>query len=158
MKNNRLLKVLSLVLSFSFVLSLWCVPAGALSTATGYYNKMMDSYTALDGTFTLSANSRFFIVSQNEPEETLVEFVKLAASQFAADGKPDSNPLPVIWGGELLSRPGDVLVVLDPSYAEDEYSLTAKSNAVVTASNNRGVLYGLNALLKYIRMENSTCA
>ena len=71
MRKNRLLKVLSIVLSLSFVLSLWCVPAGALNTATGYYNKMMDSYTALDGTFTLSANSRFFIVSEDEPDEDL---------------------------------------------------------------------------------------
>lgn len=157
MKKNTFLKVLSFVICVSLLLPSLGVPTGAFSTATGYYNKMLDSFTELDGTFTLSANSRFFIVSDGTPDEAVLAVVKLAAAQFAADGTPSEAPLPVIWGEASLSRAGDLLVVVDPDYAEDEYSLSVQSTVVVTASNNRGVLYGLNTLLKYIRMEgNST--
>lgn len=134
--------------------------APALAAAdTSELGALADSFTSNSSTFTLSASSRFFIVADEEADltEDLLQTVRLAQRQFAADGRPSENVLPIVWGEESWAKDGDIVVKLDPSsgLATEAYKLAVTTKAVVTASDVDGLLYGLNALQKHFRVGDS---
>ncbi len=116
-------------------------------------------HTAYD--FTLTDKTRFFIVSDGTPSQELIDTVKLAQKQFAADG----YVMDVVWGTEAAAETGDIVIKMDSSYAAEQYNLVVKLKAELKASDMRGVLYGLNMLQKHFRFAsaylesnpNSTC-
>ncbi|MBR6797046.1 MAG: family 20 glycosylhydrolase [Clostridia bacterium] len=153
MKKVKGLGFLAFILCLSLVLPSLVFDVSAATTGFLNLNKLMDTSSTSSGSFTLTADSRFFIVSKAEPAENLVEVVQLASGQFAEDGKPTSQTLPIVYGTELFSQDGDILIVINDTYAPDAYRISVDSKIKITASNDRGVLYGLNTLLKYFRAE-----
>lgn len=118
---------------------------------------LADSYQTQSGTFTLNDSSRFYIVSDTEPAGSLLETVQLVQRQFAADSKPSAKVLPIVWGPADWAKNGDIVVNLDASsgIGAEVYQLDVASTAKVTASDVDGLLYGLNMLHKYFRVNNS---
>ena len=118
---------------------------------------LIDSYAANDTAMGLTANSRFFIVTNVTPSDALQQTVELAQRQFAADGVPTAEPMQIVWGDVSYAKAGDILIELDASsgIAAEGYSVAVTDRAVVTASDVDGMLYGLNMLLKHFRAAGS---
>lgn len=131
--------------------TLFLLPTRAADTSS--LGKLADSFTANTDTFKLTDESRFFIPTTTPPSDALVQIVQLAQQQFAADGYPSATPMPIVWGKADLIDDGDIVVILDPgsSVGTEGYQLQVTGHATVTAKDLRGLMYGLNGLLKHFR-------
>ena len=149
--GTALILVLAMVAGF-----LLLIPTKAADTRD--MGSLADSFAANSSTFTLSENSRFFIPTTDIPASDLVSTIQLAQQQFAADGYPSGNAMEIVWGKESLIEAGDIVIRLDASatvMGAEGYQLTVNTYATVTARDLRGLMYGLNALLKHFRMAGS---
>ena len=121
---------------------------------------MAQEYRRLKGTYILSRDSRFYIVTEEDklPAEELVKTVQTMSSQFAAMGLPSDEPLPVVYGQAGLESRGDIVVNL---VSEDEYlhgietadlqqtyRLDINDTASVEAVSTDGIWYGLLTLMQ----------
>ena len=149
--SRHWLRICALVLVVALLAgTFFLLPGRAADTSS--FGKLTDSYTPGSGSFTLDGNSRFFIPSgSTAPDPALVELVQLAQQQFAAAGYPNNDVMPIVWGKSDLVQSGDILIRLDPAsgVGAEGYRLDVGSYASVTAQDVRGMLYGLNALLKH---------
>lgn len=148
-----LIRLAALALALVLVISAVAfLPSHAADTSD--LGMLADSFAANGSSFTLSDSSRLYIVATAAPARELVEVVQLAQQQFAADSLPSATVMPIVWGDTSKSAAGDILIHLDADcgLAADGYKLDADGTAAVTASNVRGILYGLNALQKHFRM------
>ena len=148
-RSIALLMALVLVIGIAFV-----VPSRAASTAN--LGKLVDYFQANTSTFTINANSRFFLAS--EPTGELLQTVQLAQRQFASDGRPTSSPMDIVWGDTAMLRAGDIFIKLvanDADIGAEGYKIIAESYATVIAEDVDGLLYGLNMLLKHFRNGKS---
>ena len=153
-KARYILRGLALVLVVAVVASLFLtVPTDAVDTSD--LGKLVDSFTSNSSEFTLSTSSRFFIETTTQPSDELVETVQLAQTQFAADSIPSAELLPIVWGDSSLILPGDIVIRTNASVAAEGYQLSVTNAAVVSASDVRGLLYGLNMLQKHLRKAGS---
>ena len=136
---------------------------------------LAQKYKPLRGTFRISKETRFYIISE-EPQqkgegtdvaEDLAETVRLASSQFAAYDLPSKHPLDVIYGAERFCRKGDILIDLtDPDDFQprvktvdinETYKLyIEEDNVRITACGTDGIWYGLTALLEIARENSKT--
>lgn len=146
-------RLLSLLIISVVIISL-ITPATA-SAASSYLGKLLDSYSSIDGEFTLSTSSRFYIVSETEPAGELIETVQLAQREFAAAGKPTTSTLEIAWGPEEYVKTGDIVIKVDSLLGAEAYQMIVSQEATVVAGDCDGLLYGLNTLLKYFRYNNS---
>ena len=151
---RRLIAIIMLVV-MTFNCDMGVIAAESDVTNLG---KLADSYEKQDGSFSLVATSRFFVVSNSEPTGELLQTVQLVQQQFAADDKPSGVMLDIVWGPITRAKTGDIIVNLDTSsgLAAEAYSLDVSNKAIVTASDVDGLLYGLNMLHKYFRAADST--
>ena len=78
---------------------------------------LTDSYKAGSGSFTLTADSRFYFVSDAEPNETTKELLQFISQQFALDKLPSAQTLPIRYGEEKYAQTGDVILKLDMAAA-----------------------------------------
>lgn len=135
------------------------VPAVRASAAADVsaLGQLADSYWANNSVFTLSGNSRFYVVADAEPTRALIQTVQLAQRQYAADGKPTGRVMEIACGPEDWIMDGDIVVRLDPDsgLGADGYKLDVAGSATVTAGDVDGLLYGLNMLLKTLRNAGS---
>ena len=154
--KKRLKNIFAIVLALLITASAVSPVFAADSSSLG---SLADSYNAQSGTsFTLNDSSRFYIVSSDtEPAGSLLETVQLAQRQFAADARPSTEVLPIVWGPADWAKNGDIVVNLDTGsgIGAEGYRLDVASTAKVTASDVDGLLYGLNMLHKYFRFTNS---
>lgn len=127
------------------------MPASAATTSE--FGKLLDSYSADSGKFTLSETSRFYIVADEEPVSDLLETVQLAEREYAAAEKPNSDPLAIAWGPGEYTKSGDIVVKLDSTLAAEAYRLNVSDIAIVSAADCNGLLYGFRALLKNLRSK-----
>lgn len=107
--------------------------------------------TSASGAFTLTSQSRFYIVSDTDPTGTaLGTYVQTASSEFAAEGKPVGTTLPIVYGAETNAAEGDIVIKVDASLGKSEmYNLTVtSSNIEITASDAAGVLHALHTVLQ----------
>ena len=148
--------VLALVLLVGIV---FMVPSQAAAD-TSNVGKLVDYFQANSSTFTLNANSRFFLAE--EPTGDLLKTVQLAQRQFAADGIPSSTPMDIVWGDTAMLRAGDILIQIVDSDVDDDkdigaegYKLVVTNFATVKAEDIRGLMYGLNMLQKHFRNAGS---
>lgn len=100
--------------------------------------------------FTLTEESRIFVVSHMEPGAVLLQTAQLLQRQFAADGME----LSLVWGEARWIKDGDIVLTMDCGIPEEGYVLEINSVARITASDCDGLLYGGNALQKRLRTEN----
>lgn len=158
LKNTK--KILSFALVVCTILSVICssvMVTNAAETINGVYSyniykDMTDGFTAKKSyDFQLNDGADLYIVSDTAPSEELMATVRLAQKQFAADG----YELNINWGAKSSAGTGDVLVNIDGTYKSEQYRLNVTNKASVTASDTRGVLYGLNALQKHLRVADT---
>lgn len=110
------------------------------------------SVTAGSGTFTLTADARFYIVSEDDPTGTdTAVYVQTASSEFAAKGIPSSSVLPIVYGDASGARTGDIVIIPQSSAVSQAqgYILTVTSSFIqLNAKDAAGVLNGLHTLLQ----------
>ena len=103
-----------------------------------------------DGTFSLTADSRLFLVSDTDPTgTTLATYVQTAASVLAAKGIPSSTPLDIVYGKESGAQAGDIVIRLDSSATghSEGYVLNISTDRItITADDAAGVFYALITL------------
>lgn len=151
--KKRFRRFFAAVLAFAIVVT---IAANVSAVDTGSLGKLLDSYQAQNGTFTLGSSSRFYIVSETEPTGSLLQTVQLVQRQFAADSRPSEKVLPIVWGPADWAKAGDIVVHLNTNsgIGGEGYKLDVSTTAKVTASDVDGLLYGLNMLHKYFRNAN----
>lgn len=147
-RSIALLMALVLVVGIAFV-----VPSNAASSAD--LGKLVDYFQPNTSTFTLNANSRFFLAS--EPTGELLKTIQLAQRQFAADGIPTATPMDIVWGDTKMLRAGDIFITIadDKDIGPEGYKIVAETYATVSAEDVDGLLYGLNMLQKHFRNAKS---
>ncbi|MBR0399499.1 MAG: family 20 glycosylhydrolase, partial [Mogibacterium sp.] len=132
---------------------------------------LTQSYTKTDGSFTLSSESRFYIVSEDMPSDELYSTVRLMDAQFAAYGLPAEKPLPVVYGKAEKAEAGDIII--DP-VTEDglgigktgiktadinqAYILNLGEKAEISACGTDGIYYGLLTLMGMLREKQNSNA
>ena len=155
--KKGMIKALCAFLLLSLVISVLPVAYAADSSVT----KFVDSYSAGNGTFTLSQDAKIYVVSDAEPTGMLLSTLKLATSLMAADGVPSSTALNITFGSEDNIREGDIVVREDAALYGEAYRLnvTAKNITVYYTAgdaqhfyNDEGshnsLLYGFHTLIK----------
>ena len=118
-------------------------------------------YSRQKGSFILTKDSRFYIVSDEEPDKELAETVRLIDSQFAAYGLPTGKPLSVVYGKKDFARKGDIVVSLvdeedflpgiKTADMEETYRIDVDETAAVEAVGQDGIWYGLIELMQMCR-------
>ena len=148
MMRKKIRNSIALLVLLAMVVTL-VAPTGVMAagTSTSDLGALLDSYTANDETYTISASSRLFVISDTEPSGDLLQTVQLAQRQFAADG----YELDIVWGPESRAKDGDIVVNLIAAFKTEAYQLDVTTTAKVTAGDVNGLLYGLNMLQKHIR-------
>lgn len=154
-KNTK--RIVAFFILIALVVSCIMPTIPTKAAAQSSLGELADAYVANSSSFTLSTSSRFFVVANSEPAGELLQTVQLVQQQFAADGRPSSTTLEIVWGPENWAREGDIVVKLDSSsgIAAEGYSIDVSETATVTASDVDGLLYGLNMLQKYFRAADS---
>lgn len=120
---------------------------------------LADCYSPNGEVFTLVTSGRIFVLTATEPSGTILKTAQLIQRQFAADGRPSKEPMPLVWGSEGEIRDGDIVLCLlsAPHISPDGYCLDVTDIVRITAADTRGLLYGANTLLKHLRCsENNT--
>lgn len=147
-------KLITILLALAMVLNM-SVPAMAATTTN--LGALLDSYATGSGTFTLSDNSRIFVVSDSEPSGNLLQTVQLIQRQFADSGNDYTADMDIVWGPEDYVWTGDVVLKLNSSESTigaDGYKLDVNSKtATVTAKDVDGLIYGANMLMKFFMVD-----
>ena len=157
--------VIAALLCAAMLLPLFVLNGHAAEGELENYQKLLFATEAKShwGSFTLTESSRFYIVTEGsgaypaEMIEQIKQVAQLAASQFAADGRPSAKVLPVVYGHLDWVKAGDIVLYYNDGVSKDGYTLCfgLHGNTVtVQASQLRGSLYGLNALLKCLRLND----
>lgn len=117
---------------------------------------LTDSYANYDGEdFTLSADSRIFIVSDAEPAGDLLQAAKLIAKQTGTLSVFGGTAPETVWGPENRAKSGDILLQPDSSVASEGYKIEIDSTAKISASGFRGLVYGANTIMKALGNSNT---
>ena len=150
--------ILALTLAIGAVLGgvFFSVPSRAADTSN--LGQIVDHFTANSSvTFKLTDKSRFYLLT--EPTGDLLQTIQLSQRQFATDGIPSANPMPIVYfTNESMLRPGDILIKLvdnDSDIGTEGYKLNVSAYTTVTAEDVNGLLYGLNMLQKHFRAAGS---
>ena len=125
---------------------------------------LAQEYMPETGSFSLSADSRFYIASDstgdgNAPSEDLISTVSLMASQFAAYGINGDKPMPVVYGLIDLAESGDIIISLKdmdefhpgimPADISEAYILDILPDRImIEACSTDGIWYGLTELME----------
>lgn len=130
------------------------VPVQQVSAASNYINAFgstVHDYQKQPQSFTLTKNSRFFIVSAAEPDAQMLATVNLVASEFAMKKKPSKKKLPVVYGPEKDSKKGDILIKTVTGYQPEGYRINVGKDGkvIISAGTDDGLFYGLRTLLQY---------
>lgn len=104
------------------------------------------------GTFTLTTDSRFFIVADSDPSKTDAGlFVQTVSSEFASKKIPSANVMPIVYGNKAQAKTGDIIIIPDSRNVDKAqgYRLTVDAkNITVEAKDAAGVLNGLHTVLQ----------
>lgn len=132
----------------------------AVSTDTALM-KLTDSYNPGTGSFTLSAQSRIFVVSEaatGVPADWK-QTAELISSEFNTQFSGKNLPLPLVYGSAVRVRSGDIILKVDGTskLAAEGYELKITAdNCTVTAKDVDGLLYGAFMLLRHFSVYGGT--
>lgn len=132
----------------------------AVSTDTAL-TKLTDSYNPGTGSFTLSAQSRIFVVSEaatGVPADWR-QTAELISSEFNTQFSGKNLPLPLVYGSADRVRSGDIILKVDGTskLAAEGYELKITTdNCTVTAKDVDGLLYGAFMLLRHFSVYGGT--
>ena len=136
-------KYLSLLLCAALLLT--ALPSRAAAVA----DTLTEPYTAGEGVFTLTPEARFFLLSEETPSAEVLDTLRLLSAEFAAAGKPDNTPLPIVWGEAQYAQETDIIMVLTEDFGKEAYSVSITPRQVlISASDATGLLYGTRMVLK----------
>lgn len=148
-------QLLSLVLIISLLTGL-SVSSNAVSADN--IGSLLDSYTAdTSSVFTLTNDSRIFIVSETAPDKQLADTASLIARQIGTLSVFGGKTPETVYGKESMAAKGDILLVLDKnaSVGDEGYVLDAEDKAVITAKDTRGLIYGAGILMKIFASDTA---
>ena len=132
----------------------------AVSTDTAL-TKLTDSYNPGTGSFTLSAQSRIFVVPvATGVSEELQQTAELISSEFNTQFSGKGFSLPLVYGSADRVRSGDIILNVDAGADltdEEGYILEITTdNCTVTAKDVDGLLYGAFMLLRHFSVYGGT--
>ncbi|MBQ9707728.1 MAG: family 20 glycosylhydrolase [Firmicutes bacterium] len=107
MMKKSVLTMLCILMSMTILLPTSPVfaDAGADSNA--------DSDAKNTDTFSISETSRFYIVTEEEPAEEILETVQLSDGKFAASQMPSGESLGIVCGSAKHIKAGDIVIRMD---------------------------------------------
>lgn len=157
-------------ISFTLLLAVVSAAIFPAAAADGALTALFDSYAPAVGTFTLTADSRFYIVSDSTPTGIVRSTVELASSRMAAMELPSAAALCIAYGAAEGARSGDIILLQDATLPEEGYRLdiTADSITVRYAAgeaqsyyggegSHNGLLYGLQAMMRLFDGSTADC-
>lgn len=122
----------------------------------------VQSKTVGEGSFTLTSQARFFLVTDSDPTGTELEtYVQTVNAEFAAKGVPGNNVLPIVYGDAALAQSGDIIIKLDTQAVTNSEGYTldiTPEHITLTAHAPIGVLYGLRTVLQSMVANGTTLA
>ena len=148
-------RILSFILTIALLSGFPINPSADTADEIG---ALLDSYAQqTSGVFTLTNNSRIYIVSDNEPAENITQIASLIARQAGTHFVFDSETPVTVYGTEETAEKGDILLHLDEnsSLADEGYMLDVTDKAIITAKDERGLIYGFGTFLKIIGDSSS---
>ena len=151
--NKGVKRIASLFLAVVMFVSTMVVTTSAANVTAADVGALLDSYTAGSGTFTLTEDSRIFVVSETEPTGDLLQTAQLIHRQFR-DEFSEIGEDDFVWGDVSLAETGDIVLKLDTASdtGADGYKLEVnETTATVTAEDTDGLIYGANTLMKCFR-------
>ena len=133
-------------------------PAISQAEAAGVADvgSLWDGFTSGTGNFTVTSDSRVFVVAAKEPTGDLLQTAQLIHSQMKDEF--DLADMKFVWGAASEAKQGDIVLVLDTAsgIGADGYKLNVTSTtATVTAADTDGLIYGANNLMKCFRAVGS---
>ncbi len=155
--KHSIKRIISALLMLTILLGIVPVFPVTAASDTAAVGQTLDRFEANSYTYSLSENSRLFVLTDSEPTGQLLQTAQLIQRQFAADGRPSANTMPLVWGPTQWIGEGDIVICLDneSGIAAEGYRLEVTSVAQITASDAEGLIYGANTLLKHLRYANS---
>ena len=131
----------------------------AVSTNNASIQLLTDSYTAGNGSYTLSTDNRFYLVSASEPNAETKELAQFISQQFALEALPSAQTLPVVYGEEKCAEGGDILLKIDSAAAggvAESYKIEVNADNIrIIGADSRGLMYGAFMVIKYMRANGS---
>ena len=151
-KINRLL---SFIIIISLLSGFQITPAADTADEIG---SLLDSYTqSLSGVFTLTKNSGIYIVCDGEPDDNMREIASLISRQAGTHFVFEGETPETVYGTQETSEKGDILLIIDEEaeLSPEGYMLDVTDRAVITAKDERGLIYGFGTFLKIIGDSSS---
>lgn len=150
-------RILPAFLALMLMLALLVQPISvSAETTVDSLGALWDGFTSGSGTFTVTTNSRVYVVSEAAPTGNLLQTVQLIqrelGAHFAQFGEAYFEEL--VWGDAEWAATGDIVLKLDSASGTgaDGYKLNVTgTTATVTAADTDGLIYGANNLIKCFR-------
>ncbi len=152
---KKISRIISFILVIALLSGFTVTPSADTADEIG---SLLDSYTqATSGVFTLTKNSRIYIVSDSKPDGNITEIASLIARQAGTHFVFDGGTPVTVYGTEETAEKGDILLVCDEntSLSDEGYMLDVTDKAVITAKDERGLIYGFGTFLKIIGDSSS---
>ncbi len=134
-------------------------PDAVMSDSEQLTYPSVQEYVTGGGEFTLSENPRFIIAGpEGSATDRLIQDLKLLSSEFEAKGLVDQS-MEILQGEEVKALPGDILVHLETSSEDsnpEAYEINILGYAKVSASDERGIFYGIRTIEKGLLLNNRT--
>ena len=149
MKKTR--QIISLILIISLFAGFTLTSDAAKADNIG---RLLDSYTYNPSAeFTLTKNSRVFIVSAIEPDSTICNAACLISEQLGTLSVFEDTAADIVYGTENLAQKGDIVLAFDneAQTGDEGYTLDVGEKAVITAKDTRGFIYGAGTLIKIFK-------
>ena len=159
--KDMIKRTTALLLLVALVVTVLPLRADAAVSPDTALTKLTDEYKPGTGSFTLSEQSRIFLVSDaatGAPADWK-QTAELISSEFNTQFKSTDFPLPLVYGKADRVRTGDIILIVDSTLtlAAEGYTLSITTdNCTVTAKDVDGLLYGAFMLLRHFSVYGGT--
>lgn len=159
--KDMIKRTTALLLLVALLVTVLPLRADAAVSTDAALMKLTDSYNPGTGNFTLSAQSRIFLVSDaatGAPADWK-QTAELISSEFNTQFKSTGFALPLVYGSADRVRTGDIILIVDgaSTLAAEGYTLSiTANNCTVTAKDVDGLLYGAFMLLRHFSVYGGT--
>ena len=152
---KKIKRIISFFLVIALLSGLSIMPSARTADRVG---SLLDSYTPdTAGVFTLTSSSRIYIISDTAPDDSILKTASLIARQAGTHFVFDGETPETVYGTEETAEKGDIILHLDEnsSLADEGYMLDVSDKAVITAKDERGLIYGFGTLMKILSDSSS---
>ena len=152
---KKINRIISFILVIVLLSGLSIIPSAHTADRIG---SLLDSYTPdSTGVFTITSSSRIYIISDTAPDDGILKTASLiarhAGTHFVFDGETPET----VYGTAETAEKGDIILHLDEnsSLADEGYMLDVSDKAVITAKDERGLIYGFGTFMKILSDSSS---